>query len=144
MVEVIDDAVLGRLVYDDAGEWYEGKAEITPGHDALLYVCPEPGVTSGLEAAAIARGTLARLRQADAQLRRSAAEELVASYPDRVSPLTAEGVAASLWAAVVFFWDDGGARVDWDADPHHLLGWSSCNWATQVDSEGRPRKSGWE
>ena len=29
MEEAIDDPVLGRLVYDDAGEWYEGAAEIT-------------------------------------------------------------------------------------------------------------------
>ena len=143
MVEVIDDPILGRLVYDDAGQWYEGKAEVTPGREALVFVCPEPGVTDGPAAAEIARGTLARLRRRDADLRRAAAGELAARYPERVSPLTAEQIAERLWAGVVYFWDDGGARVDWDAGPP-LLGWHSCNWASKVDPEGQCVEVGWE
>jgi hypothetical protein len=142
MVEVIEDPALGRLTFDDAGEWYEGKAEITPGRMALVFVCPEPDVTDGPTAVHTARDTLACLRHADAELRRAAAVELAASYPERVSPLSVEEVAAALWAAVVYFWDNGGARVDWDAEPP-LLGWHSCNWTTGVDPSGRATESGW-
>jgi hypothetical protein len=143
VVEVIEDPLLGRLTYDDAIEGYEGKAAITPGHEALLFVCPEPDLTDGPTAVLVARDTLARLRRVDAELRRAAAEELAARYPERVSPLTVEQVAAALWAGVVYFWDDGGARVDWDANPP-LLGWHSCNWATKVDPAGHATESDWE
>jgi hypothetical protein len=143
MRETIEDPVLGRLVYDDAGEWYEGKAEITPGHQALVFVCPDEDTPDGRAAAAVAQGTLARLRAADTELRRAAATELVAQHPDQVAPYTAEAVAAELWAAVVYFWADGGARIDWDSEPP-LLDWNSCNWATQVDPAGRVRQSDWE
>ena len=142
MGEVIEDPVLGRLLYDDAGDWYEGHAEVTPGRPALVFVCPDEDVPDGTAVAEVARGTLARLRTADAELRHAAAAELVARHPERVAPRTAEAVAAELWAAVVYFWADGGARVDWDAEPP-LLGWHSCNWATQVEPSGRVRESGW-
>jgi hypothetical protein len=153
MVEVIDDPDLGRLTYDDAGWWYKGRAEVTPGREALLFVLVEPGVTDVPHAVAVARGTLARLRQNDAGLRRAAARELAAQYPEQVSPLTVEQVTAALWVGSVYFSDDGGARVDWDADVPDdvllddypdLLDWSSVNWVSHVDPSGRCTKVAWE
>jgi hypothetical protein len=138
--KVINAPSLGRLAYDDAEGWYEGEVEVTPRRSAHLFI--EPG---GVDVAAAA---LARLRQNEAQLRHAAAEELAANDPPCVAPLTVEQVADALWVGSVYFWEDGGACVDWDADVPddypNLLDWSSASWVSHIDASGRCTKVAWE
>jgi hypothetical protein len=143
MATVLVDPILGRLVWSDCGEWYEGEAEITPGHPALLFICSGQGEMGGSTAVAPATRTIARLRHHEGALRQRAAEALTNRYPDRFASFGAQRVAEALWAGCVYFWEDGGARVDWDDDAW-LLNGESSNWVSYVDPHGQCTTVAWE
>jgi hypothetical protein len=159
MAEEVDDPILDPLAWDSAQGWYLGETDVTPGHLADLNVgvddvafwsgetdlAPGPPAEEDMPAFLARAGrTLNRLRRDDARLRRLAAEALRKRYPERVEPLSVEEAAGQLWVAVVYFWSDGSARIDWDVTPRHLLNWNSSNWVSHITPRGRCRKVAWD
>lgn len=114
--QMINDEVLGRLVWDRRYEWWSGETQFAPGHE--VHISIETEVDDEEEVLQRARRAFQRLRTLRDQVCRAAASELLAEYNadwNDGEPIGAEAFIDRMTLSDITFYADGSAELFFDA-----------------------------
>ncbi len=110
--EMIEDELLGRLIWEPRFEWWRGDVEIFPGHEiGVSFRGEEAEVEEGI---ARARRTYEFIRRSEERLRRYAARGLLDIYNEEWNDGDALGedeFIAQMSTESISFHSDGDAEV---------------------------------
>ncbi len=115
------DEVLGTLTWNGQLDWWEGRAEVAPGHAIRISLSVEDEAADAPSPTELdqARRVLGRLREDEPAARLVAAEELLAIYNDEWNddePLGEEEFMARLTLDDLSIAPDGSAELFYQDD----------------------------
>jgi hypothetical protein len=139
MPESVDDPVFGPLDWEESPEWWVGAITFAPGHQVDVFVVPDFESPHPEAEIALARLSLARVRQRELEIRRWSADQLFAKRWNKVRQMSADDIADLLCVASLEFGPNGVTRVFWN-DRDVLFG--GHNVVTDLDALGECVYSG--
>jgi hypothetical protein len=138
MPEPVDDPLLGHLDWDDRLDWWGGSIEFRPGHRVDIFVeHDDDGRTE--EEIALARRSLARIREREPEYRLWSARQLHGKRWNTEEEMTVEDIARLLELATLEFAPNGTARIFWNDQDVLFAG---HNVLTELDATGQCVTSG--
>jgi hypothetical protein len=144
MQETLEDPMLGRLEFCDLNDWWESDVgfEFKPGQPAYLCVFFNPDEDVLGDVLAQARRNLGRTRERELTYREWTARELVTRPQGRVLPMTSDLFAKRLRVGSLYFFREGGWRVEWEDEGPAFAG-GSRRPITTLSPEGECVEAYW-